>query len=1110
MLNIKPQVQAVRPISKDNLDSSTLTPAPTVHFDCHSNPATGESFVLWDDIRLVFADALYVRHETKVVPFMKDAEWMPLKPLRFAAVPDAVLDIVVDNPLVRLEAAIQQTTITDTPKEAKVQDTFQEDTTLKLASSPTSNAPRRNPVYGLVETAMENYSHIDHPDFRPKPRGPQYVPTINQEEGSSESTDNAPKNDCERKNINAQANNGNPLSTSQSHQSPQDHTAPTSARNISPIVVKASLGDAKSQVELGDMYRTGDGVEEDFDEARYWYFKAANQGYPAGQCNVGHLYRLELGVDRNHSTAMSWYKKAADQGDAEGQCHVGIMHDYGLVGALDYSAAMDWYMMAANQGYAYAQYCIGNLYGRGRGVQQDYDKAMEWYLRAADQGLPAAQFWIGYMYLEGTGVSQDKTIALEWLSKAASRKDVDFWSQMALGQMYNNGLSVPQSDITAFTWFLKASRQGSPAVQHFVGFMYRYGEGIPQDLSKALFYLTKSADHNQAHAQYEIGTMYLHGQGVPKNYLTAKGWFVKAVNSSPIAINNHQHPFAIQRQNRATSTVMLNIKPQIQAVRPVSKDNLDSPTTTPAPTVYFDCHSNPATGKGFVLWDDIRLVFADALYVRHNAKVVPFMKDADWMPLKPLRIAAVPDAVFDIVVDNPLVRLEAAVQQTTIADIPREVTGQDTLQEDTTLSLTNSPASNAPRRNPVYGLVETAMENYSHIDHPDFRPKPRAPQFVPTADQEEGANMSTDIAPKNDSEPKNISVQANNDKPISTSQSHQSPQDHTATTAIRDISPIVVKASLGDPISQVELGDMYRTGDGVEQDLEAARYWYLKAANQGDPAGQCNLGHLYRLELGVDRNHSTALSWYKKAADQGDAEGQCYVGYVHFFGLVGALDYREAMEWYMLAANQGHAYAQCCIGDLYAGGQGVQQDYDKAMEWYLRAADQGLPVAQIQIGSMYVSGLGVAENQTIALDWFSKAITRKDVDVWSQMAMGVMYYRGLGVPKSDSTSFRWFLKAAHQGSPHAQRRVGSMYHVGAGVPQDFSKALFWFLKAANHNFSDVQHEIGSMYFQGQGVPQDYSKAQEWYTKAANLGHEGAKVKIYAVQVLSLASRLKFW
>src|SRR5690349_12577423 len=99
--------------------------------------------------------------------------------------------------------------------------------------------------------------------------------------------------------------------------------------------------------------------------------------------------------------------------------------------------------------------------------------------------------------------------------------------------------------------------------------------------------------------------------------------------------------------------------------------------------------------------------------------------------LMPLRIEAVPGAVLDIVVDSQLVSLEAVIQQTTIADTPNEPTVQDIPKEKTTLKLPISPVSSAtPRRNPVYGLVETAMENYSHIDHPDFRPNPRAPQFV--------------------------------------------------------------------------------------------------------------------------------------------------------------------------------------------------------------------------------------------------------------------------------------------------------------------------------------------------------------------------------------------
>ncbi|KAG0046246.1 hypothetical protein BGZ90_008230, partial [Linnemannia elongata] len=572
---------------------------------------------------------------------------------------------------------------------------------------------------------------------------------------------------------------------------------------------------------------------------------------------------------------------------------------------------------------------------------------------------------------------------------------------------------------------------------------------------------------------------------------------------------------------KATFTTMVNIKPQVQALRPVNKDKLDLPPITPSPTVNFNCLSNPATGEYFVLWDDIRLVFTDALYVFHEGTVVPFMRDAELMPLKPLRIAAVPDAVLDIVVDNPLVRLEAAMQQRTITDIPKEVTARDVPQEDTALKITASLVSNAPRRNPVYGLVETAMENYSHIDHPDFRPKPRAPQFVPVAGQEEGTHQLTDNASKNDSGPLNDKAQSTSNKPTSTSQSHRSPQDHTATAAVRDISPIVFKASLGDAKAQ--------DWKGVKQDLDEARYWYLKAANQGDPAGQCNLGHLYRLELGVDRNHLTALSWYQKAAARGDAGGQCYVGLVYKDGLTGVVDYSAAMEWYLMAASQGYAYAQYSIGNLYARGRGVHQDDGKAMEWYLRAAEQGLPAAQFKIGFMHLEGTGCSRDKNIALDWFSKAISRKDTDVWSQIAMAYMYFIGIGVPKSNNTAFSWFLMAARQGSPSAQYFVGIIYRDGKddSQDQDYSEALVWFIKSASHNDADAQHEIGLMYLQGQGVPKNYLTAKEWFTKAAKFGCKAANSSLSKVQQLidedeevakateknkkkSIYSRLKFW
>ncbi|KAG0043248.1 hypothetical protein BGZ89_006526, partial [Linnemannia elongata] len=279
---------------------------------------------------------------------------------------------------------------------------------------------------------------------------------------------------------------------------------------------------------------------------------------------------------------------------------------------------------------------------------------------------------------------------------------------------------------------------------------------------------------------------------------------------------------------------MQDALPQLQALRAVNKNSRALTPADPDDIIYVDCHQDPDTKKDFVLWEDILVAFHHAVHVRDHARVVPFLKGADYRTLEPRRIAAITDKVLDVIVDNPLTNVQAALMPDPSSSMtplttnptpatPLEKVLPDRPQEEPAAErVVTHPA--APRRNPVYGLEETAMDNYSHINHPDFLPKPRAPQYVPTADQDESSNKSADIASRNDNEPTNESAQANIDKPTGTSQSHQSSQDPTAITPARDISPIVVKASLGDAKSQVELGDMYRAGDGVEQDFEAARY----------------------------------------------------------------------------------------------------------------------------------------------------------------------------------------------------------------------------------------------------------------------------------------------
>ncbi|KAG0047325.1 hypothetical protein BGZ89_004975, partial [Linnemannia elongata] len=156
--------------------------------------------------------------------------------------------------------------------------------------------------------------------------------------------------------------------------------------------------------------------------------------------------------------------------------------------------------------------------------------------------------------------------------------------------------------------------------------------------------------------------------------------------------------------------------PNLQAVRPISKSSADSLIpSTPAPTVYIDCQQDPVTQKNVILWDDVRLAFADALHIRHNTRIIPFIKGIDLLPLKPFRILAIPNEILDIVIDTPQARTERGIQQAgphvtthgASQDFAKDAPMQETTPRDevtnkhgTTTSAPTTPNNKKPRRNP--------------------------------------------------------------------------------------------------------------------------------------------------------------------------------------------------------------------------------------------------------------------------------------------------------------------------------------------------------------------------------------------------------------------------
>lgn len=110
-------------------------------------------------------------------------------------------------------------------------------------------------------------------------------------------------------------------------------------------------------------------------------------------------------------------------------------------------------------------------------------------------------------------------------------------------------------------------------------------------------------------------------------------------------------------------------------------------------------------------------------------------------------------------------------------------------------------------------------------------------------------------------------------------------------------------------ISQYNLGQMYREGQGVVKDYSEAAKWYKLAAVQGLPNAQYNLGQMYIKGQGVLEDYSEGAKWNKLAAAQGNANAQYSLGLMFSTGLGVPVNDVRAHMWFNLAAVQGHAGA---------------------------------------------------------------------------------------------------------------------------------------------------------------------------------------------------------
>jgi serine/threonine protein kinase len=117
----------------------------------------------------------------------------------------------------------------------------------------------------------------------------------------------------------------------------------------------ADLGDASAMEELGECYRTGDGVNKDGLTAEQWFLRSAVAGNSSAMVLLGAMYYLGDDIPESDEDAVKWFQRAAD-----------LKNPAGL-------------------------YDLAKMYEDGRGVSRNMDKAKQFYQQSADLGNTEAQ-----------------------------------------------------------------------------------------------------------------------------------------------------------------------------------------------------------------------------------------------------------------------------------------------------------------------------------------------------------------------------------------------------------------------------------------------------------------------------------------------------------------------------------------------------------------------------------------------------------------------------------------------------------------------------------------------------------------------------------------------
>lgn len=315
------------------------------------------------------------------------------------------------------------------------------------------------------------------------------------------------------------------------------------AQSIEGLESACKRGDAKSCIELGDMYAEGRGVPQDYRKAISLYRKACamvNIGrreyrLPAKRREKKDLnhYRQRQKVTALHSEMIQRksYPEVEEVQERQSLTTFPLISQQKEPVAVD-TRIKELYERACRMGNNMACYRLGDMYYYGRDIKQDYNEALEYYQKACRMGNNLSCYRLGDMYYYG----QVKNGDLLAMSEFFYQRACDLGNSMACFRLGEISYYINQDLQKALENYQKACNFGDPNGCYKLATIQAEVINKENIYIKAIEFYQRACNLGNTNACIDLANIYLEGKGNQRNIPRAMDLLQKACSmDNPMA-----------------------------------------------------------------------------------------------------------------------------------------------------------------------------------------------------------------------------------------------------------------------------------------------------------------------------------------------------------------------------------------------------------------------------------------------------------------------------------------------------------------------------------------------------------------------------------------------